>query len=652
MVEPAASGLPRWPVLLWFPALLAVLLIVFVALGISGSSTGALQQVFGSGTDPNLIAGTPRSVRSDEWLSFGSWLVSQATLGYPAANLVYPGGMDTTVLLDLPSWNWATIFRPNAFGFLFLGLDHGMAWRWWISAFAVMSAGYCMLITLLPRRPVTSAVVAVAFFFCPLLQWWYVPSTLLPAALGLLAITAVVASLRDPRRWVRVIWAVLTSYLAIATVLTFYPPYAIPAILVAAATAAGAFAMEAGKNGPLSVRQAAGRLLPLLIAAIAAGVVLVVFLLTRWNTIQAFLDTVYPGQRLQATGIVSYDGLIQILGAPFAQGLQASTYTGDLGPNSSEAATPVLIGLFLLLPLAWFVVRDWRVDHRRQWMMIACIAVTVVLFAFLFIPGWDPIAKLLLLDRTVTNRARMGLALLCIVAIGLLVRRLDERDAQVPWSVTWCAAGAAALSIIVVWVELAGDPALLGSANHRLIAVLFVLSVLLYSRGLALLGSIAFLIISLLVGVGVNPLYRGVVDLTQTAMGQDVERINDAAPGSWLGVGSFQLSSVLVESGVESFNGVQLYPSREMWNEVDPDGEYADIWNRYASIAWGPGSGEPQLSNPQADIIAGTFDSCSDFAQQHVTYVLADRPIEQSCLQEIDQASQGPSTYLFYEVVS
>ena len=50
---------------------------------------------------------------------------------------------------------------------------------------------------------------------------------------------------------------------------------------------------------------------------------------------------------------------------------------------------------------------------------------------------------------------------------------------------------AAAVSIIMVWVKLAGDPALLDSPEHRLIAVLFVLSVLLYSRGQALLGSIA-----------------------------------------------------------------------------------------------------------------------------------------------------------------
>jgi len=270
IIEPAPSGLPRWGMLLWFPGVLLVLMIIGVALGISGSSTGAFWQAYGSGSDPNLIAGTPRGVRSDEWLTFGSWLVSQASQGYPSISQAYPGGTDTTVLLDLPSWSWITLFRPNSFGFLFLGLDRGLALRWWLSGFALMSATYCMLITLIPRRPLTSAVVAVAFFFSPLLQWWFLPSTLLSAALAMLAITTVVYSLRDDRRWVRIVWAALTAYLAVATVLTFYPPYIIPSVLVGAAISAGAVFAEAGRNN-LGIRRALLRLVPLLIAAVAAA---------------------------------------------------------------------------------------------------------------------------------------------------------------------------------------------------------------------------------------------------------------------------------------------------------------------------------------------------------------------------------------------
>jgi hypothetical protein len=139
-------------------------------------------------------------------------------------------------------------------------------------------------------------------------------------------------------------------------------------------------------------------------------------------------------------------------------------------------------------------------------------------------------------------------------------------------------------------------------------------------------------------------------NLAETAMGRAVERIDDQKPGAWLGMGSFQLGAVLVETGVEAFNGVQTYPSEEMWREVDPTGRYAQQWNRYGSIRWESGTGEPTLRNPQDDVIVGTFDSCSAFARQHVTYVMADADVDQPCLRPLDKVSQGVLTFSIYEV--
>jgi len=658
VTEPAATGLPRWPILLWFPALLLLLLLILAFLGISGSSTGMFWQVFGSGPDPDLIAGMPRAIRSDEWLTQGSWIVSQWSQGFPAVNQVLPGGMDATILLDLPAWHWSTIFRPQAVSLMLFGLDHGLAIRWWLPGFTMMAAGYVMFVSLVPRRPITGALIAVALFYSPLLQWWSAPSNYYPAALCLLAIATVVICLREPRLWVRIVWAVLTGYLAVSAVLTFYPPHIIWAVLVAVAICVGALLTEVRPTGGvdgLGLRRALGRLIPLLISTVAAGVVLGLFVWTRLDTVRAITGTVYPGARIQPTGAVGFYGLVALFSGPFSDSLDnAQQYTGVLGPNSSESATPVLIGLFLVIPLVWFVVHDWRESRRLQWMMIGCIAGVVVLFAFLLIPGWDFASHLLLLDRTTPQRSRIGLALLCVVAITLLVRRLDEKDTSVPWSVSWAATIVAAGSIVVVWAVLADadDPGLSGSEHHRVVAVLFVASVLLYCRARPLLASLAFLIISIVLSAGVNPLYRGIFDLTQTAMGQDVRRINDQHPGTWLGVGNFELSSVLVESGVEAFNGVQLYPPREMWQEVDPSGRYSDEWNRYASLQWQLGTGEPVLRNPQGDVVIGTFDSCSNFAQQHVTYVMAQDPIDQPCVQKIDEATQGPTTYSIYQVTS
>ena len=69
-------------------------------------------------------------------------------------------------------------------------------------------------------------------------------------------------------------------------------------------------------------------------------------------------------------------------------------------------------------------------------------------------------------------------------------------------------------------------------------------------------------------------------------------------------------------------------------------------------MGWEPGVGEPVLRNPQADVVVGTFDSCSTFAQQHVDYVLADREVAQPCLQQLIEGEQGPTSYWIYQVVA
>ena len=651
ITEPAASGLPRWPIQLWFPALLVLVLIVATVLGISGSSIGMLWAVVGSGPDPDLLAGVPRPVRSDEWLTQMGWIVSQANQGYPELNQAVPGGMDATVLLGLPAWDWPTIFRPDAAGFLFLGLDHGLAVRWWLPGFAMMAACYAMLIGLLPRRPLTSAAVAASVFFWPMIQWWYLPSITWAVALCFLAIAAAVFALRDPRLWVRILWSAATAYVAVGAAFTFYPPYLIPAVLVAVAIVVGLLLAQIRTGILPAVR----RLVPLVVAAAAAGGIILVFFITRSDTIAAINNTVYPGQRLQTTGDATRGELVSTFGALFTGGLDSGqSYTGVLGPNQSEASAPVLLGLFLLIPLLYFVIRDWLGQRRAQWVMLACLAGTAVFLAFLVIPGWDAVAHLLLLDRTTASRSRIGLGLLAVVALGLLVRRLDERDARLPWWVSGVTVAAVVAQILLAHRVLSNsqDPSLAGANHLRTVAVLFVLAAFLFTRKFAGPASAVLLIISVLLTAGVNPLYRGVLDLTETAVAHDVESVNSAAPGTWLAISSVELSSVLTGAGIRAYNGVQLYPNRAMWADIDPDGEFTEQWNRYASMVWLPGEGDPGISNPQPDIVIATFDSCSTFAQQHVDYVLADREVNQRCLQQLDAGQQGPTPYWIYEVVS
>ena len=59
------------------------------------------------------------------------------------------------------------------------------------------------------------------------------------------------------------------------------------------------------------------------------------------------------------------------------------------------------------------------------------------------------------------------------------------------------------------------------------------------------------------------------------------------------------------------------------------------------------------VTNPFADQISVTFDSCSAFAQEHVTYVLSDetQPPDDACLREVQTFDLNQTELTIWEVV-
>ena len=182
---------------------------------------------------------------------------------------------------------------------------------------------------------------------------------------------------------------------------------------------------------------------------------------------------------------------------------------------------------------------------------------------------------------------------------------------------------------------------------------LYVLVIFFSSRGWITIAGIGFFYLSFLGSGRVNPVYEGVFDINETSLGEEVQELADERPGAWVGVGdTFLPTIVLVQTGVPAYNGFQSSPSEEMWDQIDPDGIHEEQWNRLANVGWHAGEGEPAPQNPYPDQIQMTFDSCASFAQENVTWVLADAPLDQACLTEVDEIRQGNSSFWVYEVAA
>jgi hypothetical protein len=646
---PGADGLPSWRVMVVPPAALLLVAAVAVALGLNGFSSGAFHDELSTGPDPQLIAGEPRDIRTDEWYVQTSWAIAQVEQGLPVENTTFPGGMDATLPQDLPRADWTVAFRPHLWGFLTLDVDRAFAVKWWALAVGLLVAAYWFFVTVLPRLPAVAALLALAVYFSPIIQWWFLATTTWPVAWAFLTMTALIWATRGGRlaRWG---WAAAAGFLTVVMAMGIYVPYIVPCVIIALGFAVGWLVQE-GRSG-IRVRDLVRRLVPLaVVEAVAVGITLL-WLATKAGTVSAFLSTEYPGERLTPPGSAGALGAAQLLALPFSEALGAG---GVLGANSSEASTVFLVGVFLLPVVIWLVAREARARRPLPWTLIASSAAMLLLLIYLFIPGWDALAHVTLLDRGTVNRVRIGLGVGSMVTTVLLVAELERRGLRAGRVLAVVCAGlfllsggaiAAALYVVV--------PAVYASVHWWwLFLALGSIAIWAFARRHVVVAAVATAALALGVGAWVNPIYVGVLDLRETPVAERVEAIDDADRGTWVGVGGRLTTAVLLQSGVEAYNGFQGAPDAEMWDDIDPDHRFSFEWNRLAGVSWAVGEGEPTLVNPAPDQILVSFDACSDFAQERVDYVLSDdaRASSDPCLNELGAFQVTSDELVVYEVI-
>ena len=643
-------------VYLWFPTFAFILLVVLSFLEITGSSTGVHFYTFGTGSDPQLVWGSPRPIRSDEWLVQQSWVVAQAQEGYPVVNMLFPGGTNMSLLNELPNWDWSTLFRPHLWGYLLGGINFGAAWFWWFPAFVLLTSVYLFGISYLPQHPFAVALVSSAIFFTPMLQWWYTPTSAASISWPFLCMAAIFWALKSKKIVGRLLLAGFAGYFAISLAMGLYFPFIFPGVIVTVFYLIGMLGNSIASQ--MKLKEIGLRLLPLLIAAFCTLTILTFWIYTRLDSVLQILNTAYPGQRSEPTGNSwnSDPSFGLMFGGPWNGALRSLTGITALGGNQSEASGYFLLAIALIPGCIWLGFKIFKLQKKIDWLIVSLVTVTILICAFMYVPGWDSFSHLLFFDRVPAVRFRISFVILgtsfWIITASLLNQNIKKKD-------TYIAAGVSVTSWLVLcfWYFLylkENDSSVLESARFSLLIVILLAIAIGFSffKKLLVIGAGLIFIASLLVGAGVNPLYRGVFDLRDTQIGNEVSKINSSSPGVWISAGSASSMAMLMETGVRQLSGVQPFPSVEMWKLIDPTEKYKTYWNRLGHIHWHIADGPTVISNPQPDVIEVSVDPCSPFAQTNIKYLVSDQSLDSNqCLKEISSKRDGNSLFKIFEIV-
>jgi len=641
----------RWAVWGLVAALLGVYF-TLVVLGLTGSSTGELYAYFAPNTDDTqIVMAKPRPIRSDEWYIQSTWVISQVEQNYPRISNSFPGGTDASVQHDLPVRDWATLFEPHHWGFFVLPLRQALAVKWWTPSLLLCLSVFAFSILRMPRKPWASFLLAVSAFLAPFVQWWFLSITVHPIAWAFAVLAAVTALVRGHRK-IGIVLSAAAGYLTVTTAIGNYVPFILAAAYPTVAIAVG-IGLVAGRE--IGLRRVLRRLIPLFVAGGAALIVTVLWVLTRLDTIKAFLNTSYPGARSSPTGETGTVGVVQLLTATFQRDVLATQNTSLIGGNESEGSSFILIGLALLLPLAALAVRRWRQSREVDWVTVGAIAVGAFMLAYQLIPGWDIVARALLLDRVTAGRMRLGWGILALATIVYALERFADPELSRRWrlGLTGLSLLGTAIIVGVPWVWLVRQvPGLAGSMWIGYLAcALYVLLVVAACWRLPTVAALLLVVVSAGLSWNVNPLYKGYLDMRATPLGYAVEDVEAKDPGQWLVVGgSVPAVVTVIETGMQGYVGMQGAPSQVMWQEIDPGRTRVPEWNRLAQLKWVLGTGEPMPRNPYQDQIEMTFDPCGRFAQDYVEHVVTQDAIASTCLRLDRQVQEGQVNFLIYRV--
>lgn len=637
-----------------FPIVVGVLFAVLVASGLNGSSIGALTSDPAGGAD--LVAGNPRHIRSDEFYVRTPIVIGQAERGFPSEVESGIGEHDVTVLLDLPTRNWAMIFRPHEWAYGVLPLEQAFAFDWW-GLSAVLLLGTYSFLLVLTRRPLWSSIGAVVFWASPFFAWWYLALSLGVAGYGLGGAGLLLASFL-PRWSPRVRWCLVgaAAYVLTCFALTFYPPFQVPLAIVVAAVSIG-WTWQQVAGGELAWRPIAVN------AAVAGGITAVVsalFLVTRVDTLSAIMHTTYPGDR-RVDGGDAPSGFIASswFGLKYVQ--NPESMRDRVLSNESEGSSFLMIGLFLLpaIPLLWS--RIAAPGARLRGALIGTLVGTsvVAVHMYLGLPGL--VAKVTLLDRVPAMRAVIGLgigSLLIAVLLGVQIH-----DAAGALSLPRRLGAAAITAVVAVGYILTLASQYLHSGapvgrKDQLIAVVAVVAVVGLFFWRPLLGLSALAVCGLAVSLTVNPLTRGLGTITDAPLTRAVETIasSSKAPPAWLNTIDMSMPA-LSAAGVDDVSAVNIYPDHTAWAELDPDGSDQPIWNRYAHTRWvlDPTASAPLFALLSNDTVSITIDPCGkQLDELHVGHVVVPAPVDAACLRRVatTEALDGSPAYIYERVAS
>lgn len=646
-----------------FPVCLLLLFSVFVIFKISGTSIGYYQQLLnGSNSkDSSLVSGSPRGIRSDEWLVWTQLTISQSKNGFDKYNPDLGSGRDLSLHFEIPTDDWSAVFKPQNWSFLILPLEYAFAFKWWYLMFVLICGAYFFALRFLPGKCLLSALLATAFAFSPFVLWWYQSPVLGVMGYGffiLLLVMQIIEGKEVPRinnkKLSSGLMVVALSFLGMCFAVILYPPFQISIALMIVAFSIG-YLLKARYNLQVPYKTLFKRVALL---ALAAGLVLFtsfIFINDKKDIISSLSDSVYPGERVVPSGSTK-NNPFATFGGFLTPLLQSSSRASNYYTNQSEASQFILLSPFLIVPAIFLLVYQYKRDKKINWLLFVLVMTAVLLMLRVYVGFGDSIYKLLLLDKVPHRRLMIAFGFLgYIMTVVYLAQvkslNIKKRHMRV-FSYIYASVLFAGMITLAVIAVRRYPQFVIRHREGLFLAVSFSAIYYFLIRGWRILFAFSLLGFTMLSSFRAMPLYQGLGPLYNSQLVSTIEKVSEPED-DWIVVGQFLFEQVPLITGNRSFSGVQIYPVESFW--IDKYGEqYKYQFDRKGHITYRNSAiDQPGVELIHTNQIQINF-SCKDtFIMQEVEYVLSETPItNKQCVKLLETVSYPAKQFYIYKLIN
>ena len=555
--------------------------IVAVSLNIHGYSISLLGSYIGQSGNEGVLFGTPKSIRSDDWAVSLPAAISQWNHKpkLPLVNQNMSNGQNMMASANIPVLNWAFIFKPQTWGYIF-GVATGLSWAWTFQLFFTMAVSYLLFLKLSGGSVVTGLASSVMLVYSPFFQFWSLNCS---SAVGFALLSCLFLDRlfsKSDINWVQKgLLAAGIGWAGLGLVLVYYPPYSISLGLFVFFYFLG-LALQVANIEKVShlLKKIRWLFIPLIILAIG----LVLLFADLANIIPIMLKTEYPGQRVNAGGALE---TINILFSHLLN-YQQVDYNVALG-NICEAA-----GFFVFLPFSLFLLILHRSHLRKAdfYFPSLIFAVVCIFLAWMFIqmPKWY--GSITLLNRVPETRLKLAFGVadlvLFLTCLGLIGKNRFELRSKLNWFfvLLFSALWFSFLALVFHDVNRIGVTLARADLLKILCAELIFILVLIFRPHAAIFVRL-FSILPIVYGF--NPIVRdGTKELLNNPLASEILRWDETFDGKsrWIVYGSWPLGNYVRSLGVNVLTGTQFTPDLPFWKNFDPSGEKASVYNRFSSV--------------------------------------------------------------------